>query len=284
MNTENLRSEKLGSDPIGELFDFFERIEFGKKPIPAAEEFINRLTELQEGRRVPVVIFNCLDFQWKAIPQSYPQSTILDGTNTSICSYFEPNIQIYMKKLNLLGQSDLYIIVPDSELFDNRPFSFSQPNYIRKAIGEKVKNNLKEKLKGLKEKKVVFWSEYCSENGLSTPFEYTTSNMQKIKDDPDLLKKVLGQVKDSGSYFISKGMNLNYIKSIKDEMTERTTSYLAMYAGEGQALAESRAIVINLEDQRVSAWFQRGANEKLPILTPVSPTNYYKWRNQKKVF
>lgn len=281
----NLNKELALPDFANQVFNFFQSIELNGQPIPAQEQFKARLQELRNGRKVPVVIFNCLDFEWIQDPNKYPQSIILENTDTAICKFFGANIAMLMNKLKTLGTPQLNIIIPDSELFDTRPFSFKQAESARSQIASTVFKNLPKELSPIDrvfDNSVVFWSEYCRKNNLQTPFEYTSMNIDRIRNDNLLMSKVRKQVKDSKKYFITRGLDPNYVETIDDEILNKTLAYLAMYAGEGQALADSRAIVINLEDLRVPTWFQRGANGELPILTPTNPTTYYKWRNQEK--
>ena len=113
-------------DLVPNVFYNLQEFEFGKKPIPAAEELIARLQELAQGRLVPLVVFNCLDFTWKPNKSKYPQSTVFGYANTSICRYSQDEIEIIKLELETLGSPNLRIIVPDSELFDDRVFSFAQ--------------------------------------------------------------------------------------------------------------------------------------------------------------
>lgn len=281
----NLNKELSVLDSVNQVFSFFQSMEVNGQPIPAQEQFKARLQELQNGRQVPVVVFNCLDFKWIRDPNKYPQSVILENTDTAICKFFGANIAMFMNKLKTLGTPQLNIIVPDSELFDTRPFSFKQDESARLQIASTVLENLPKELSVIDsvfDDSVTFWSEYCRKNNLLSPFGYTSINMGRIRNDNMLMQKVRKQATDSKKYFITRGLDPGYVETIEDEILKKTLAYLAMYAGEGQALADSKAIVINLEDLRVPTWFQRGANEELPILTPVNPTTYYKWRNQRK--
>ena len=257
--------------------------ENGGKPLVAEKELETRLCELTEGEEVSIVIFNCLDFDWeKNNNDTYPKSIIRTDTNTSIAGYFQEDILRIMEAFENLGNPKLNIIVPDSEIFDIRPFSFAQSLSERKEIADIVKSSLPNQLSIITQKyeePVTFWSEYCSDNGLKTPYDYTTEANLMIKGKPELLKKVEEQAKkDSLKYFASKGSAEGIDPK---EQLERTSWYLSMYAGEGRALKESRAIVINLEDGRVPAWFQRGADNSLPILTPVDFKKYSSWKKLK---
>lgn len=266
---------------------YFEEREYGSKPIPAKEQLITRLSELTQGREVPVVLFNCLDLNWKEARGNYPASIFSNDTDTSNTKFFEDDLIDVSGQLQTLGSPSTSIIIPDSELFDDRVFNFGQSFRERAVLADEVKKELNEKLQiaqELTDCKIQLWSEYCKEQGISSPFDYTAKNYARIQDDPEFRKKVIGQARDSKKYLAKKGLPEKYVQSLSDkEFIQRIGWYCAMYAGEGEALADSKAIVVNFEDQRVTAWFQRGANNTLPIVTPVDPTKYYKWRNSKAI-
>lgn len=258
-----------------------EQLEQTGRPLPAKDELEARLVELAEGREVPLVVFNCLDFSWKPVSQrGYPLSVVSCNPETAICRFYQDYIGVTLLELQSLGTANLNVIVPDSELLDERVFSFAQTREERLTIAQSSKTALSSTLTELEnpEQAITLWSDYCIQQSLRTPFEYTTENYQKIQSDSKLQKKVQDQVKDSGRYFEKSGIDVSNVDP--KEIFERTSWYLAMYMGEGQALLESRAIVLNLEDSRVAAWFQRGADSKLPILTPVNANDFYTWRKK----
>ncbi len=261
-----------------------EALEQTKKPIPARDELEKRLAELTQGRSVPVVVFNCLLPTWRQpFMREYPQTDFSFDADTAICKYFQDDIGLTLLGLQDLGTPDLNIVIPDSELLDERVFSFAQTRQERLELGSDSKAALSAMLTGLDnpEDAVKLWSEYCCRQSVRTPAEYTEENYRRIQSDPNLIKKVQGQIKDSTQHF-QKNCGIDMSKANPKEVLDRTTWYLAMYMGEGQALLESRAIVLNLEDSRVPAWFQRGANNQLPILTPVNSKDFYDWRKEIK--
>lgn len=268
-------SEILVSTVLGNL----EQMQYAGKPLVAKDQLRIRLFELTEERPVPLVVFNCLDFSWKPSEKScYPQSLVSCDPKSSICGYYEDYIGIINLELETLGKPDLRIIIPDSELLDERVFSFAQSRDERLYLAMNFRSRLMIELAGLDNPytPVSLWGEYCEEQGLRTPLDFTYKNYQRIQNEPPLQKKVRDQVKDSRKYFERNGISIKGVN--EDEIYDRTAWYLAMYMGEGQALRESRAIVINLEDGRVPAWFQRGADGMLPILNPVNPNEFYNWR------
>lgn len=276
--------EIRGGSQVADVEEYFMQNELDGKPIPAQEVLTQRLTELAQGRNVPVVVFNCLDFSWEqARPGEYPLAVVRDEVLTSNATYYREQIADIRKNLSTIGNPDVTVVVPDSELLDTNVFPFKQGIEERLGLREAVAGKLKEVFTTDSGISVLAWSEYCKKQGLILPQAYTAQNFEKIMADPKLAKKVKDQAKDSRKHFVRGGLDPKYVASISDEtMLTMTGQYLAMYAGEGQALKDSRAIVINLEDTRVRAWYERGADGQLPVVTPVNPTEWYKWRNAQK--
>lgn len=274
--------KNMKKELVSQVLENLSGKEFGNKPLPAKEQLSQRLNELLEGRRVPVVVFQCIDFNWIASQEGkYPQSIARADFSTPICKFYEKDILETTNQLSLLGTPQLFIIIPDSELYDDRPFSFAQSLRERQELATNFRTELSKLLPRICDNggTVTFWSDYCKSYGLTSPQEYTSTNFEKINKDPKLAKKIRDQAKDSRRFFIRNGLDSAYIASVSnEEMEERVGWYCAMYAGEGQALLDSRAIIINLEDGRVPAWFQRGADNSLPILSPVDPNAFYTWR------
>lgn len=295
--------ESLVADPetlgaIRGALSYFDINEF-RKTIPARDGLIKRLADLANGERVPVVVFNCLDFTWQKAPGEYPKAFILDDTSTSICDYFKGQLRESvdaLKALSLRADNDgvdLCVIIPDSELFDERVFPFIQSVEERTKIAEQVKTELSQKFEGFQDgpNPVMLWSEYCIRYGLQPPTSYTGNSVSLLLNAKDatnnqqarnLFRSVLKQQESSRDYFINKGLGIGYVayEIPPQEMLERIIWYCAMYMGEGQALAESHGIVINFEDFRVGKWYNIGSSNRLPIVTPVDPNEYYRWRNK----
>lgn len=285
---------------INTTLAYFDNKEF-KRTIPARDVLMQRMVDLTQGQKVPLVIFNCLDFDWEPSPGAYPRAKILDDTSTSIVGYFQNSVKADIAALEKLvpndsdGGIDLCVIIPDSELFDERVFPFAQTTDERIRLAEKVKIDLSEKFNGFQTEQkspVMFWSEYCKTYDLQFPADYTENCANQLVNagtaesqrEKDLFVSILKQQKSSKSHFMNKGMSYPYLEYDipSQEMLSRITWYCAMYMGEGQALAESNAIVLNLEDFRVGKWYNIGSSDTLPIVTPVNPSDYYQWRNQRK--
>lgn len=259
-------------------------MEFGNKPLTATDQLLQKLNELLSGKQVPVVIFQCIDFNWTAAQNGqYLQALARADFSSPICQFYERNIIDIIQQLSCIGKPQLSIIIPDSELFDDRPFSFTQSLKERQELAISFSTELPKLIPKICDEggTVMLWSDYCKNSDLLSPTEYTTKNFGKINQEQKLIKKVRDQVKDSRRFFARNGLDTVYLNSIpNEEMEKRVGWYCAMYMGEGQALNESKAICLNLEDGRVPAWFQRGANGNLPILTPVDPNDFYQRRKQ----
>lgn len=272
-------------EKVGEILQYLGQRESTGKPLPAYDQLALRLNELLEGRSVPVPIFQCIDFEWIAAQiGQYPKVIAKTDLDTPICGFYEEDILEVTKRLSALGTPKLLIIIPDSELYDYRAFSFSQSLQERRQLALDYQIALPKRLTRICDAggSIMLWSEYCSSFGLASPQEYTTKNRKMIKQDKALENKIRGQAKDSRKFLVSQGLDPTYVTGIpNEEMEEKVGWYCAMYAGEGKALSDSGAIAINLEDGRVPAWFQRGADNLLPILSPVDPNNFYTWRKQR---
>lgn len=288
--------ESIGQ--ITSVIGYFDEMEYSKT-IPARDEFYKRIIAISQGVRVPLVVFNCLDFSWQEAEQAYPSATILDDTSYAISAYFRQAIQETVDALENLSEGggvDLCIIVPDSELFDTRVFPFAQTLNERIAVGEKVKSGISQNFSdnSFLANAVMYWSEYCNRYGLLTPAKYTTMSADRLRKtrfadsqnsrERNIYQTLQKQTAGSVQYFVNNGLKPAYVEYDIPfrEREERTLWYCAMYMGEGKALADSGAIVLNLEDLRVRKWYNIGSNDRLPIITPVNPNDYYRWRNAIK--
>ena len=267
------------------LMERFALQENNNQPLVAPTQLEVRLHDLVDDRRVLVPVMNCIDFDWKPNAGSYPKSVIKETTDTSIAVFFKPKIEEFLADLRTLGEPNLSVIVPDSEIFDERVFSFAQNLPDRERITAKIETDLARRFGSVpgSDEPVIRWSRYCEVHKLYTPTQYTTDAAQKIDNDPSLSKKVAKQIKDSERYLMQHGIRKEDIADIpKDVVAQRIKWYLAMYTGEGMALAQLQALMLNFEDGRVPAWYRRGADETLPILTPANPNDFYSWRREVK--
>src|SRR6266403_786660 len=81
---KGLRSLGATEENIGAIntaLAYFDGKEF-RKTIPARDALMERMVDLTKGQRVPLVIFNCLDFDWEPSPGAYPRARILDDSST----------------------------------------------------------------------------------------------------------------------------------------------------------------------------------------------------------
>lgn len=273
------------NNAIEDCISLLQLKEFQGKDIPAKDILRLRLQNLQAGEKVPVVIFNCIDFSYSAKTKSYPEYTVVSETTSSICYFYQDKIADAMSTFEQFGQPELYIIVPDSELFDTRVFPFTQTIDEREQIAQKLENDLSNKLSDLSEiygAKVILWSNFCKQNDLRSPQEYAQVAYENICNDQKALKAVKEQVKDSTKMFKNNGISEEYLAEIPiSEFIERIAWYFSMYAGEGAALVDAKAIVINFEDRRVPGWFKYGAKGLLPIITPINQEEKEAYKSSK---
>lgn len=272
----------LGADPnvipkILTIEKDLKQTEFYRS-LSSRESLLKRLAELSIGRTVPVPIFNCFSFQWTANADSYPSCSILPDTNTAISLYYQNDIRSFRQQLTQIGNPDLMVIVPDSEALDDRLWPFSQSTDERISVITQVKDNLQTQLPDIP---VFFWSEFCNLGNLKLPSEYTTNNYNKINTNPLLLQQVKRSL-DNERRFFGTDLGFKVANKIPESMLyEKYLWYCAMYAGEGQALRQTDALVLNFEEITVPRWFQIGAKNELAITTPIPDINvYYKWKNQ----
>lgn len=270
------------SEQVGAVLKYFESKELNGGKIQTST-FIQRLAELENSRQVPVVVFNCIFFNYSPDPESgYPLYTALDGTEKPISAFYLPRIVESLDALSTIGSPKPYIVVPDSELLDERIFPFTQNEQERQQIALKMTRALKEVITAQAPSSaidVILWSQYCQKYGLKSPFDYTQEALLKvINQRPEAIQR---QTQDSYQYFLNRGLDYKALNRVSDEEFEnRIKWYLAMYAGEGRALEDSGAIVLNFEDLRVRKWLKAGSENQLPVLTPV-PTlsDYKKWQS-----
>lgn len=281
---------ELGANPseietLQEVMHYFDSREFNNK-IPGRNQLREQFLQLSQGREVPVIIFNCLPFDWVPQEERYPQPVILDETDTAICGYYEQELTESLDKLKKIGNPKPIIIIPDSEAFDERLWIFQQSTEEREKIIESVKQALTTRFQSLTEQyglSVQTWSQYCQENNLQTPRQYTEENYFRIKNSPQLSEKIKNQI-NKDRFYLARYIGRRKAREIPDnEYFERLCWYYAMYAGEGQAQQDLRAININFEEGRVQSWYEVGAKDELPSITPVKDTTtYYKERDKIK--
>lgn len=275
----------LGADPnaipqILKVEKDLKQIEFYRTLSPRMA-LLRRLAELSVGRTVPVTVFNCFSFQWTTNPNSYPSCSILPDTDTAISLYYQDNIRLLRQQLTRIGNPDFTLIIPDSEALDDRLWPFTQSLAERVSVINKVKNNLQAQLPDMP---VFFWSEFCNLSSLNSPVEYTTTSYEKITTDPLLAQKVERSL-DNERRFFGTDLGFKTANKISESLLyEKYLWYCAMYCGEGRALSQAGALVLNFEEITVPRWFQIGADSQLAIITPVQDINiYYQWKNKQNV-
>jgi hypothetical protein len=263
-------------------FDKKEKLS-SNKPIPARDVFIQRLKELQEGKPIDIICFNCIDFRFQPNGTKYPQAFPSDDTRTVLAECYIEELDATLNQLQTLGNPNVAIIIPDSELLDENVFNFGQKINKRLEIRDQIQSSLEKKF-SKKDAKVSLWSEFLKNTGLPSPSNYTERSLPLVMGKyQNKLHKMYAETK---AYLKSKGLSQNQINQINPvEMTVKNAWYLAMYAGEGAAMKDLNAIVLNFEnDGKVTTWYQRGAmgseykTEVLPIITPADTKKFKPWK------
>lgn len=268
---------------LTEVYDRLLKIDFFGVSYINSWNLIKTLTQLSKGETVPVPIFNCLNLSWDTKVGEYPSVTISSRVEKSIVRYNRQNIIELQQLLKSIGNPQFYIIVPDSEMFDENVWRFSQKATDRYKISEELIWKLKEL--GFPDANVVKWSNYCRQFCSITPDEFTKKNYERIKNDTYLYQQVIRALPNFRVYLAKYIGEKNAGKIKENELLERALWYFSMYAGEGDALAESGALPLNFEEGTVPKWFQIGAQGKLSILTPTTNLyRYYDYKNKENIF
>ena len=244
-----------------------------------SDALMKSLVRLSNGEKVPVPIFNCLTLDWVEQKSKYPSVVVSDDISSAITRFNRKKIRETKEILEMLGKPDFYIVIPDSEILDDRVWPFAQSEKNRTMISMNLLNGIQYLFPNIN---CIFWSEYCSKYGLRNPAVYTKINYEKIKSNPILMETVAKSLSNMRTY-LTKYIGEKPANTIEDyELLERTIWYFAMYMGEGQALTDSNAISINFEEGNVLKWFQTGADGNLPIISPSNDIyGYYQWRNNQ---
>lgn len=279
-------SPKKDNNTVAEVMGYFDERQtlFSDKPIPARDVLQERLEALRSGEPVELVCFNCIDFNYKAKGGNYPEAIALDDTESALVECFRGELGESVAQLRRLGNPNVTIIVPDSELTDTNVFNFAQKVSDREGIGQRLQQGLSDSFadEGIS---VMLWSNFLRDRGLPTAEEYTQRNLPLVMGK--YRRSLKSAAADSPAYFLSKGISADQIGKVSPtEMAIRSAWYLAMYAGEGNALGDlGNAVMLNFEnDGKVLSWAQRGAQgfttekEILPIVTPAETKKFKSWR------
>jgi hypothetical protein len=260
---------------VNSVVSFFEQREQFGKPVPGKSALIRRLEDLSSGESIPIVVFNCIGFTYTPdTDRVYPAAVPSRSGSSSIVDFYKNDLNSLVREVTKLGDPDIQIIVPDSE-FDRRVLNIPLEDAELKKTASEIKSDLSNRLQELPAT-VSLLSEYNEKYGLLSPESYTEQNYSRIREFGAVKKK---HIKAERQYFSRNNIGDDYLESVADEtIAERLMWYYGMYAGEGEAMRDSGAIVINLEDDgRVPTWLQRGASQTLtstdgdvlPIITPV---------------
>lgn len=257
-----------------------------------AKLLINDLEQFSQGKPTDFIIWNCLGFDWEQNPTSeYPSCRLTDNLDVSIVCYFLPRLEELINQLSNIGNPTIIPMVPSTEATYESMWTYKQSRKEREDIVESAVNGLKQKLELFQFPnnaaiEPIRWDEYLkTRNVTKDPLEYAREGEQRLKDATDFWNIRKEAIQSGVEYFKENG-----IKVDTDLIADKRIRYYGMYEGEGEAMADIREsgrniIVINLEEFRVSKMALRGAEGKLPIVTPISDkemTAYYQRENRMK--
>lgn len=284
MSVDNLPTEK--APQVLDTLRYFEVHEFNRRPISNRAVFLEKLVNLARGIPEIFLVFNCFRFSWEERGKNYPAAKIDVRTELTPAMYHKQTVIETAKILSQLGPALIILVVPDSEAKDSRLWQFAQSQEERETLITTVKQNLGIAFTEITTDKktdspVLSWSELCNALGLPKPSIYTTMAYNKIKQNPSLLSELETIcVPEDDQYLTSYGINPKLINY--QEKFERVLWYYSMYYGEGVAASDMGAVIINIEDFRVTQWMQHGADKKLVVVSPTQDIyTYYAWRKEQ---
>lgn len=265
---------------IIKAYKSLEQMEFFKSAFNQ-EALINILIRLANGESVPIPIFNCLSLSWDKKGKKYPSVTISSDDIISIARFNRKNIRLVQNILYTIGNPEFYIVIPDSEIFDERVWAFSQSAEERTQIAINLRISMQIAFPNIP---IIYWSDYCKKYQLKNPNTYTEENYLRIKSNPALMTIVMKSLNDTRAYLAGYIGEKSAFEISQEELLEKTLWYFAMYAGEGQALADSQGLSLNFEEGNVPKWFQIGACEKLAIISPSKNIyEFYQWKRRRQM-
>lgn len=248
------------------------------------------LMAFSQGQPTEFLIWNCLEFKWQQAPAGErPPCTIKNSLDTSIVLYFQSKIEEVIRRLSLLGDFKVAVLVPSSEATFEDTWAYTQPRKERETVINKAVDDLNNRLQSFSVPDnvsitTVRWDEYLLNKGIQKlSDEYSREGEKKIRrlpDFPDLQSKA---VKNEVAYFSKFG-----IRVAEETVKNNGIRYYGTYAGEGQAMTDIKkiginVILLNFEEFRVAEMTALGADNGVCIITPVdhkSIETYYKFQNQ----
>lgn len=253
---------------------------------------VDDLKQFAGGQPTDFTVWNCLGFEWQQEPNSgYPPCRITDNLDVSIVLYFLPRLKQVAEQLSSIGNPTIIPMIPSSEATYESMWNYLQDRETRELIVNSAVAGLKEKLTDVEfptqaTVTPMRWDEYLNSRGITKePEVYSQEGEQRIWQSDDI-DRILEEATDNGvEYFGSFGIEVD-----PEKIAGKRIRYSGMYAGEGAAITDIRdagrnVVIINFEEFRVAKMTLRGANGKLPIVTPITDeemTQYYQWENRKK--
>lgn len=247
------------------------------------------LMAFSQGQPTEFLIWNCLEFKWQQAPAGEkPPCTIKNSLDTSIVLYFQSKIEEVIRRLSLLGDFKVAVLVPSSEATFEDTWAYTQPRQERETVINKAVDDLNNRLQSFSVPDnasitAVRWDEYLLDKGIQKlPDEYSREGEQKIRRLPGFLDLQSKAVENEVAYFSQFG-----IRVAGETVKNNGIRYYGTYAGEGQAMTDLRkigtnVILLNFEEFRVAEMTALGADNGACIITPVnhkSMGTYYKFQN-----
>jgi len=249
------------------------------------------LAAFSQGEPVDFIIWNCIGFDWLPNQNNgYPPCRLNDNLEAAITLYYREKLLELSYYLAKIGAPNLFVLTPSNEALYEEMWTYTQTFEERQALLSRTVAGLSQGLNQISwpetaKVKAIRWDDYLKLNDIVTPAkEYSFAGTAKIINSPNFPDIQQSAIADGEDYFRQYGIQVK-----KSVLAEKRIIYDGMYAGEGIALKEiknqtgKKFVVINLEEFRVAKRTYFGADENLPIITPIKPREmekYYRWENE----
>jgi hypothetical protein len=279
-------------EPVMRTLDWFKKQRRRHWILGETERlFAEDLVEFSEGKPTDFLIWNCLEFKWEQEPsRGYPPCRISSNLDTSLVLYHRERLEEATSRLSSIGRPNITVLVPSSEATYEDMWNYRQPREEREAIVNETVAALNARLESTTLSKIATiraqrWDDYLKSQGLAKePLEYSREGEQRLWRSPDIDRMVNEAVENGVEYFGRFDIEVD-----PEKIEAKRIRYYGMYEGEGAAMRDIRdrgtgVVVLNFEEFRVSRLAFRGADKKLPILTPVTDeemNTYYRWESEQ---
>ena len=287
---EEIIYKEPNGQEIMQVYNWF-KAQGGKNWILGDENiFAKKLVRLAQGFEVNFLIWNCFGFTFKQEkPGDYPTATIINNLDTAIAYYFRDRIQKMIEQLARIGKPQVVILVPTNEALSDGLgiWKYAQSRSERETVIAQTLESFTfiESIAVSKDMKPILtmrWDDYLVKANAQSQNTYTAVGINTLRSLPDKEKRGRRALEQARLFFGQYGIVLNPTEEVK----ERQTNYLGMYAGEGVASQGNRIgdrdiVWINFEESNVKNSQLLGANGNLAVVTPATPdeiNRYYRWK------